>query len=87
MIEFAPFSILERPHHKRSREVFLFLFFFFISPLSRYRSDKNRPKGDSPRDLFLEWESPGQKNFFFFPESDRLGFSRCNDILKAMFRN
>ena len=83
--EFAPFSILERPHHKRSREVFLFLFFFFISPLSRYRSDKNRPKGDSPRDLFLEWEFPGKKTFFFFSESDRLGFCGCNDVLQVIF--
>ena len=82
--EFAPFYILERPHHKRSREVFLFLF-FFISPLSRYRSDKNRPKGDSPRDLFLEWEFPGKKTFFFFSESDRLGFCGCNDVLQVIF--
>ena len=83
--EFAPFYILERPHHKRSREVFLFLFFFFITPLSRYRSDKNRPKGDSQRDLFLEREFPGKNPFFFFLEIDRLGFCGCNDILQSMF--
>ena len=78
--EFAPFSILDKPHDKWARKVFLLLF-FFISPLSRYRSDKNRPKGDSPRDLFLEWEFPGKKTFFFFSESDRLGFCGCNDVL------
>ena len=83
--EFAPFYILERPHHKRSREVFLFLFFFFITPLSRYRLDKNRPKGDSPRDLILEWEFPEKKTFFFFSEFDRLGFCGCNDVLQCIF--
>ena len=79
--EFAPFSILDRPHHKRSRGVVLFLFFFFISPLSRYRLDKNRPRGDSQRDLFLEWEFPGKKQKIFFSEIDRLGFCGCNDVL------
>ena len=78
--EFAPFSILNRPHHIWSRECFLFLF-FFISPLSRYRSDKNWSRRGFPAWSIFRTGIPGSKSQFFFPKNDSLGFCGCNDVL------
>ena len=61
--------------------VFFIFVFFFISPLSRYRSDKNRSRRGFPAWSIFRMGIPGSKSQFFFPESDRLGFCGCNDVL------